>query len=129
VENIQLPPTLLSRFDLIYLVLDKANEITDKKLARHLVSLYYREPQSAANVLPLETLTSYISYARKTTPSITDEASKDLVEGYVNMRKLGGNKRTITATPRQLESLIRISEALAKMRLSSKPLHVLFVSD
>lgn len=42
----------------------------------------------------------------------------DLVQEYVRMRSLGNSKKTITATPRQLESMIRISEALAKMRLS-----------
>lgn len=41
VDNIQLPPTLLSRFDLIYLILDKPSEVHDKELARHIVSLYY----------------------------------------------------------------------------------------
>jgi len=42
----------------------------------------------------------------------------DLVQEYVHMRSLGNNSKTITATPRQLESMIRIAEALAKMRLS-----------
>jgi DNA replication licensing factor MCM4 len=42
----------------------------------------------------------------------------DLIQEYVKMRSLGNSKKTITATPRQLESLIRISESLAKMRLS-----------
>lgn len=43
VENIKLPPTLLSRFDLIYLILDKPNADNDRKLARHITSLYYDE--------------------------------------------------------------------------------------
>lgn len=118
VENIQLPPTLLSRFDLIYLVLDKPDERTDKKLAAHLISLFYQEQdQTKKDYLDVETLAEYISYAKKKVqPKLSDAAAKDLVEGYANMRKLGYNKKTITATPRQLESLIRISEALARMR-------------
>jgi len=120
VENIQLPPTLLSRFDLIYLVLDKPEEQTDRKLATHLVSLYYREPERIdSSFIDMEILTEYISYAkRRIHPQLTDEASEMLIHGYVDMRKLGGNKKTITATPRQLESLVRLSEAHARMRFS-----------
>ena len=43
IDNIQLPPTLLSRFDLIYLVLDKADEVSDRRLAKHLVALHFQE--------------------------------------------------------------------------------------
>ncbi len=122
VENIQLPPTLLSRFDLIYLVLDKANAATDRRLARHLVALHYDEPPArAVGHVDAALLTDYVSYARAHVhPQLSDAAAEALVEGYVDMRRLGGGggKRVITATPRQLESLIRLSEALARMRLS-----------
>ena len=47
---------------------------------------------------------------------ISDDAERELIEGYLEMRRLGGNAKTITATPRQLESLIRLSEALARMK-------------
>ena len=64
-------------------------------------------------------LTDYISYARKNfQPVITDEAMRDLVDEYVAMRQRG-NKKTITATPRQLESLIRLAEARARIRFSN----------
>lgn len=141
VENIKLPPTLLSRFDLIYLILDKPNEQSDRKLAQHLVSLYYDDSShsddsnsanggkssSSNNNIPLSEqpvdqkfLRDYILYARNNMcPEISDEAETELVTNYVNMRSLGGRSmKTITATPRQLESLIRLSQALAKMRLS-----------
>ena len=120
IDNIELPPTLLSRFDLIYLVLDKPNPETDRRLARHLVSLHFKEPpRKVTGALDANTLTDYISYARKTyAPVLNDEAAELLVEGYVDMRRLGGGRRTITATPRQLESLVRLTESLARMRLS-----------
>jgi DNA replication licensing factor MCM4 len=57
-QNIDLPPTLLSRFDLVYLVLDQINENTDRKLARHLVGMYLEDNPanaSAAEILVSET--------------------------------------------------------------------------
>ena len=56
VENIRLPPTLLSRFDLIYLILDNPDEDKDRRLARHLVSLYYQEPAVEVRVLNLSSI-------------------------------------------------------------------------
>ena len=125
VENIKLPPTLLSRFDLIYLILDTPNIDTDRRLAQHLVSLY--APSSTSNddsnrslqLLDHATLRDYIAYARKHIhPTISDLASQEFLKSYLSMRRAGASSHTISATPRQLESLIRISEALAKMRFS-----------
>ena len=119
VDNINLGPTLLSRFDLIYLILDKPDERTDRQLARHLVSLYQWDHQPAPAAISQATLMSYISLARKEVhPKLSDGAARDLMNAYVDMRRLGASKRVITATPRQLESLIRLSEAHARMRLS-----------
>jgi DNA replication licensing factor MCM4 len=122
VENMNLPPTLLSRFDLIYLMLDKPNPASDRRLAKHLVSLYYAEQQQPADsVLDLETFADYVSYARnECSPTLTDEATSALIDGYVQMRRISTNRNTISATPRQLESIIRLSEAHAKMRLAVK---------
>ncbi|EQB47059.1 MCM2/3/5 family protein [Colletotrichum gloeosporioides Cg-14] len=126
-QNIDLPPTLLSRFDLVYLILDRVDEKSDARLARHLLSLYLEDkPESAAtkeDILPVEFLTSYIFYARSTiNPTIAQDAAQELVDQYLEMRKLGQDVRAaekrITATTRQLESMIRLSEAHAKMRLS-----------
>lgn len=144
-QNIDLPPTLLSRFDLVYLVLDRIDEQNDRRLARHLVGMYLEDtPDNASNeeilvstnslqvqgvmltlMQPVEFLTAYISYARtKCQPKITQAASEELVRSYVEMRKLGEDvraaERRITATTRQLESMIRLAEAHAKMRLSEE---------
>ncbi|KAL1632119.1 MCM DNA helicase complex subunit [Neofusicoccum ribis] len=126
-QNIDLPPTLLSRFDLVYLVLDRIDEQNDRRLARHLVGMYLEDNPanaSAHEVLPVEFLTAYISYARShCQPRLTQAASEELVAEYVAMRKLGEDvraaERRITATTRQLESMIRLSEAHAKMRLAA----------
>ncbi|GAB7341172.1 hypothetical protein MBLNU457_7467t1 [Dothideomycetes sp. NU457] len=130
-QNIDLPPPLLSRFDLVYLVLDRIDEMTDRRLAKHLVGMYLDDrPEHAdaeTEVLPIEFLTSYISYARTNIhPKITQPAADALVENYVAMRALGADvsasEKRITATTRQLESMIRLSEAHAKMRLSEEVL-------
>lgn len=71
-------------------------------------------------VLSTETLRRYIAFAKRVcTPVLTDAAGTALVRRYLTMRRRGSNQNTITATTRQLESLIRLSEALAKMRLSN----------
>nr|CAB3477315.1 unnamed protein product [Digitaria exilis] len=93
IDNIHLAPTLLSR---------QLEEL---------------------EVLDLPTLVAYISYARKyIKPQLSDEAAEELTRGYVEMRKRGNSpgsrKKVITATARQIESLIRLSEALARMRFS-----------
>lgn len=124
IDNIKLPPSLLSRFDLIYLMLDKSNENYDRKLASHILNLYSAEYQlknlSIQPDIDQSLLAKYISFARQNIhPIISEEAVKDLIEGYCEMRKIGSNRNIITATPRQLESLIRLSEAHAKMRYSS----------
>ncbi|KAF9879295.1 putative MCM2/3/5 family protein [Colletotrichum karsti] len=126
-QNIDLPPTLLSRFDLVYLILDRVDEKSDSRLARHLLSLYLEDKPDSAHtkedILPVEFLTLYISYARSNIhPTIAQDAAQELVDQYIEMRKLGQDVRAaekrITATTRQLESMIRLSEAHAKMRLS-----------
>jgi DNA replication licensing factor MCM4 len=137
VDNIRLPPTLLSRFDLIYLILDKQSESHDRRLANHIVSLYSKPKDSLmqavqqksetqttemyrSNSITREFFANYISYARKyCNPIIPDFVVDDLVREYTKMRNMGNSKKTITATPRQLESMIRIAESLARMRLST----------
>lgn len=126
--NIDLPPPLLSRFDLVYLILDKVDESIDRQLARHLTDMYLEDAPETVNansVLPVELLTLYIQYAKENfNPVMTEEGKNELVRSYVEMRKLGEDARSsekrITATTRQLESMIRLSEAHAKMRLSER---------
>lgn len=119
-ENVNLPPPLMSRFDLLYLILDKPNERDDRKLAQHLLSLYLTEkPEISENdFVPVEKFTRYINYARKITPVISEEAGQVLINFYVSMRKSGtvGGSNVVSFTTRQLESMIRLAEAHAKMR-------------
>lgn len=109
------------RFDLIFLLLDPQDETYDRRLARHLVSLYYRtQEEDDENLLGIDILKDYIAYARNYVhPRLSAEAGNSLIQSYVEMRKIGSGRGHISAYPRQLESLIRISEAHAKMRLSN----------
>ncbi|RAW32282.1 DNA replication licensing factor [Phytophthora cactorum] len=135
VENVNILPTLLSRFDLIYLILDKPQPESDRKLAKHIVALYYDEEtrarvraqtrggEGAPQLISMKLLTEYIAYAKRNVyPRLSAEARDGLIRAYLDLRRMGGAsaasaKKNITATPRQLESLIRISEALAKLKL------------
>ncbi|KAG5639766.1 hypothetical protein H0H81_000046 [Sphagnurus paluster] len=124
-RNIDLPPTLISRFDLLYLVLDRVDEALDRKLAQHLVGLYLEDApvRETEDILPVQELSAYIDYARsKIHPVITEAAGTELVKSYVEMRNMGDDPRAsekrITATTRQLESMIRLSEGHARMRFS-----------
>uniref|UniRef100_A0A158R5C2 DNA replication licensing factor MCM4 n=1 Tax=Syphacia muris TaxID=451379 RepID=A0A158R5C2_9BILA len=121
VDNIQLPHTLLSRFDLIFLLVDAQDEMYDRRIASHLVSfstyfiLFFAEIAKLDKAL----LRDYIGYAKANVHPILDEASAQcLIERYVQMRK-GSGPGQVSAFPRQLESLIRLSEAHAKIRLSN----------
>ncbi|XP_063075781.1 DNA replication licensing factor MCM4 [Engraulis encrasicolus] len=122
IENIQLPHTLLSRFDLIFLMLDHQDEAYDRRLAHHLVSLYYQSrEQIEEEQMDMSVLRDYLSYAQShITPRMSEEASRTLVEAYVDMRKIGSGRGMVSAYPRQLESLIRLAEAHAKVRFSEK---------
>ncbi|CAI5730225.1 unnamed protein product [Hyaloperonospora brassicae] len=135
VENVNILPTLLSRFDLIYLILDKPQPESDRKLAKHIVALYYDEEtrvrvraqarggDAAPQLISMKLLTEYIAYAKRNVhPRLSAEARDALIRAYLDLRRMGGAsaasaKKNITATPRQLESLVRISEALAKLKL------------
>ncbi|GMT00969.1 hypothetical protein PENTCL1PPCAC_23143, partial [Pristionchus entomophagus] len=119
VENMDLPHTLLSRFDLIFLLVDPHDEENDRRLANHLVSLYYQtNAERAEQDLDMALLRDYIAYAKATVqPRLTDEATQLLIDKYMFMRKAGASVGQITAYPRQLESLIRLAEAYAKIHL------------
>lgn len=120
VENIQLPHTLMSRFDLIFLILDPQDELFDKRLGRHLVSLYYRSgDESEEEHMDMSILRDYLAYSKQHfNPKLTEEAGTHLIQSYVKMRQVGSGRGQVTAYPRQLESLIRLAEAHAKMRMS-----------
>ncbi|AEK72909.1 MCM2/3/5 family DNA replication licensing factor [Thermococcus sp. 4557] len=124
-EQLDLPPTLLSRFDLIFLLLDEPDEKVDASIAEHILKVRRGEAEVVTPKIPYDLLKKYIAYARKNVhPVLSREAMDEIKRYYVRMRK--GFKRSgeeegvqpIPVTARQLEALIRLSEAHARMRLS-----------
>ena len=93
---------LIFRFDLIFLMLDPQDEVFDRRLGRHLVSLYYKsQDEDAEENIDMSILRDYIAYAKQTfNPKLTDEAGTLLTQSYVNMRKIGSGRGQITAYPR-----------------------------
>jgi replicative DNA helicase Mcm len=115
-QQIDLPPTLLSRFDLIFTMTDKPDKDQDDALAAFLLA---RDDQSD-DILDTEFIRKYISYAKMNViPKMTPDARSVLKEYYVSIRSLSGNRaKSVPITARQLEALMRLSEASARMRLS-----------
>jgi len=124
VDNINLPKNLMTRFDFIWLMLDKRNRDLDRQLALHLISMYSEGPREGGRQeqpIEPELFRRYVTFARRwVRPVMTEEASEGLVSAYLELRNQGASSEVITATPRVLESLIRISEALAKMELRER---------
>ncbi|WFO76088.1 minichromosome maintenance protein MCM [Desulfurococcaceae archaeon MEX13E-LK6-19] len=116
-DNINLPPTILSRFDLIFIMRDVPDVEQDRRMARHILGVH-KDVEKVKPVIPPEMLRKYISYARRyVRPRLTEEARKLLEDFYVMMRRSGGSKSPIPITARQLEALVRLAEAHAKMAL------------
>lgn len=119
-DNINLPPTILSRFDLIFILIDKPSE-EDQTLASHILDVH--ASRTVKDIIPIDLLKKYIAFARKyIQPRLTDEAKKYLQDFFVEMRRKSTESpdSPILITPRQLEALIRISEAYAKMTLKNE---------
>ncbi len=121
-ENINLPVTILSRFDLIWIVRDEPEADVDKVKAQHILRLHTAGVTEKESPISKEILKKYISYAKlNSSPRLSDEAATRLEEFYLEMRKAGeASDSPIAITPRQLESLIRLTESHARMALRSE---------
>ena len=121
-EQIDLPPTLLSRFDLIFVLEDKPDAKRDEQLAKHIISLRRDGSTIVSPPYDMETLRKYIVYSKRYIyPVLTPEAEQEIQRFYLEMRSLGQDEGSpIAITPRQLEALIRLTEARARLRLSQK---------
>jgi len=123
IENANLPPTILSRFDLIFVLKDIPNEDSDRLLAEHILNYHRGGLSTSSDAIDQSTLRKYLSYCRKLRPRLTQEGSDRLNEFFLEMRRqssIAGAPMAIT--PRQLESLVRLSEARAKAHIRTEVL-------
>jgi replicative DNA helicase Mcm len=142
-QQINMPPALISRFDMIFVMLDTPNEDMDAKVAKHILKSHYagelseqRKNVSTSNVtqeqinehmsvitpdIDTDFLRKYIAYARRNIfPVMENEAKDHLIKFYMDMRRLGdGKDAPVPVTARQLEALVRLAEASARLRLSN----------
>jgi replicative DNA helicase Mcm len=122
-ENISLPVTILSRFDLIFILRDVPDKETDSKMSEHILEIHRKGLTPVEPPIPLELLRKYISYAKGIKPVLTQEALKRLNDFYLAMRSVSETESSpVAITARQLESLVRIAEARARAALRKEVL-------
>jgi replicative DNA helicase Mcm len=118
-ENVNLPIPLLTRFDLIFVVRDIPGREKDEKIARHIIELHTPQGTDKRSVIDVDTLTKYLSYAKRSSPDLTKEAEEKILAYYLQMRNVE-SEEMITVTPRQLEGIIRLSTARARLLMKDK---------
>lgn len=120
-KQIELPTTLINRFDLIFPMRDLPDPIIDEKMAAFILSLH-QNPEMKKQNIETDLVKKYVSYARqKIHPKLSNAALEEIKNYYVKMRNSGRSDEGIQAIPvsaRQLEGLVRLSEASARTRLS-----------
>ncbi|PPQ71094.1 hypothetical protein CVT24_009845 [Panaeolus cyanescens] len=121
--NLQMSAPIMSRFDLFFVVLDECDPQTDMNIAKHIVNVHRFQDEAINPEFSTETLQRYIRYARTFNPKMTPEAADILVEKYRMLRQddaTGAGRNSYRITVRQLESMIRLSEAIARANCTSE---------
>ncbi|CCK68515.1 MCM DNA helicase complex subunit MCM6 KNAG_0B00670 [Huiozyma naganishii CBS 8797] len=115
--NLNMTAPIMSRFDLFFVILDDCNEKIDTELASHIVDLHMKRDDAIQPPYTAEQLRRYIKYARTFKPILTKEARQFLVSRYKELRNddaQGYSRSSYRITVRQLESMVRLSEAIAR---------------
>uniref|UniRef100_A0A3B4GGG8 DNA replication licensing factor MCM6 n=1 Tax=Pundamilia nyererei TaxID=303518 RepID=A0A3B4GGG8_9CICH len=129
-QNVNLTAPIMSRFDLFFILVDECNEVTDYAIARRIVDLHSRVEESVDRLYSLDEIRRYLLFARQFKPKISSESEEFIVEQYKRLRQRDGSggvsKSAWRITVRQLESMIRLSEAMARMHCCDEvqPKHV-----
>ncbi|MCW3979787.1 MAG: minichromosome maintenance protein MCM, partial [Candidatus Bathyarchaeota archaeon] len=119
-QNMNLPVTILSRFDLIFVLRDLPESEKDTRMAEHILRLHMAAGTPITAPIGADLLRKYISYSKRINPVITEEVVESFRDFYVKMRTAsieGGEASAISITARQLESLVRMAEARARVHL------------
>ncbi len=120
-KQIDMPPALINRFDLIFPIKDLPDQTKDERLAHHVLTLH-QHPDVEEPEVPTALLKKYISYVRQRMhPKLSDEAIEEIKKFYVQLRNQGqsdeGGIKSVAISARQLEALVRMAEASAKIHL------------
>ncbi|KAH9947165.1 MCM-domain-containing protein [Amylocystis lapponica] len=121
--NVAMTAPIMSRFDLFFVVLDECDEKSDLNIAKHIVNVHRFQDDAIHPEFSTEALQRYIRYARTFNPKLTPEAADVLVEKYRILRQddaSGAGRNSYRITVRQLESMIRLSEAIARANCTSE---------
>jgi replicative DNA helicase Mcm len=115
-ENVNLPVPLLTRFDLIFIVRDSPDKEKDNLVASHILEIHRDTEHAARPAIDIDLFSKYLSYAKQIEPVLTPEAIEIIRSYYMDMRRVE-SEGMITVTPRQLEGLIRLASARARLLL------------
>ena len=118
-ENVNLPIPLLTRFDLIFVVRDIPSKERDRNIAKHIIDLHTPEGTENRSLIDVDILTKYLAYAKRFNPTLTKEAEDKIIDYYMKMRNVD-SEEMITVTPRQLEGLVRLATARARLLMKSQ---------
>jgi replicative DNA helicase Mcm len=118
-ENVNLPIPLLTRFDLIFVVRDIPSKEKDARIAKHIINLYTPGGNDTRSLIDSDILTKYLSYSKRINPVLTKEAEDKILAYYMKMRNVE-SEEMITVTPRQLEGLIRLATARARLLMKDQ---------
>jgi replicative DNA helicase Mcm len=115
-ENVNLPIPLLTRFDLIYVIRDTPEREKDSRIAGHILEIHRDVEHAAQPAIEMDLFRKYLAYAKQIEPKLTIEVINALRDYYMKMRNVD-SEGMITVTPRQLEGLIRLATARARLLL------------
>jgi len=120
-DNINLPVTLLSRFDLLFIMKDVPEADSDSRMSEHILTLHRLKTTPEIPPLIPDLLRKYIAYAKRIEPALTEESVNAIKQYYLKMRSLSGSSESpVVITPRQLEGLVRLAEARARSFLRER---------
>jgi len=124
-KQINFPPALISRFDLIFIIRDIPDKKRDEKIAGHILYSHKDKSKTIAKLSP-DFLKKYIAYTKEhIKPVLTNEAIEKIKEFYIAIRNAAGDdeensQKSVPITARQLEAIVRLAEAYAKINLDKQ---------
>jgi replicative DNA helicase Mcm len=118
-ENVNLPVPLLTRFDLIFIVRDTPEKERDSLIASHILEIHRDAEHAAKPAIEIDLFSKHLAYSKQIEPVLTPEAIDIVRSYYMDMRKVE-SEGMITVTPRQLEGLVRLATARARLLLKDR---------